>query len=393
MANLPASVRPGDIISADLFNRLLASLAELDGRVAKLEAGTSTQGVQIYSVNGTGVIRVGSRVTAIGEGFSRPASANMITIDGERVVSVADGLSDDQHLVFDIPDPGLGGLARDVVLWVTNADGRSGSFSFRLEPVPNEPFGTLTLNYDVAPVGSGTTSGNLDPGPYEFGFTLTAAVDKDVNVRLTANLGGVSGWSASLLQADGTPITGPIPVPKTPGTLAFKVRVTVPSSGAGTAILQVRAEETTAGTHVTPGAAPSLSLTRGAAIPQPETRVAVRLENTDSVTVSGGSVNFTRGVRGRLDFGFAFNLGTGFTGTTRFTWTASLDPATSANWTVLAPSSTATDVVGATGVGALMQRLTPETGAGPTTLRVRIQGQPSGQPPVDITYTMPLTVA
>jgi len=392
MATLPTNVRPGDIISSDLFNRLLAALADLDSRVSDLETATRPPTLRIFSLSGPDPIRVGSRVTAIGEGFSRPAGANTIMVDGTRVTSIAEGSSDDEHLVFDIRDPGLGGTAQNVVLWVTNAEGQSGSFSFRLEPAATEPFGTLTLVYDEAPVGSGT-SPNLNAGPYEFGFTLTAAVDRDVTVRLRADLGTVAGWSADLLENDGTPITGPIPVSRTPGTRRFKVRVSVPGTGASTAILQVDAVETTAGTHVTPSTAPTLSFTRGSAIPQPETRVAVRLESTDSVTVNGGQVTFTRGVRGRLDFGFNFNLGTGFAGTTRFTWTATLEEATRANWTVLAPSSTATDVIGATGAGLLQQRLTAETGAGPTRLLLHIQAEPNGQDPVDITYMVPLRIA
>jgi len=393
MATLPTQVRPGDVISSDLFNRLLAEVIDLGSRVSDLEVAPPPSALRIFNVTGPTPIRVNSRVTANGEGFSRPAGANTLTVDGARVLSIAEGVSDEQHLVFDIPDPGLGGTGRNVVLGVTNANGQSGSLSFHLEPAATEPFGTLTLGYDNAPVGSGTTSGNLDPGPYEFGFTLVASVDRDVTIRLTASLGGVSGWTSQLLMVDGTAITGPIAVARASPPLAFKVRVSVPSAGPGNAILQVRAEETTSGSHVTPSSAPSLALTRGAAIPQPETRVAVRLENTDSVTVSGGNVTFTRDVRGRLDFGFTFNLGTGFTGTTRFTWTAALDASTSANWTVLAPSSTATDVIGATGAGQLMQRLTPGAGAGSTLLLLNIRAEPSGQDPVDVTYTMPLSIA
>jgi hypothetical protein len=392
MATLPTQVRPGDIISSDLFNRLLAELAALDVRISTLETAANTPTlVRIFSLSGPTPIRVGSRVTANGEGFSRPGGANTIMVDGERVLSIAEGSSDAEHLVFDIVDPGLGGIARNVVLWVTNAEGHSGSFSFPLEPASTAPSGTTTLVYDEAPVGSGT-SPNLNPGPYEFGFTLSAQVDGDVTIRLNASLGGVTGWTTELLRDDGTAIAGPVPVTRTLGTLRFKVRVNVPDTGAGAAILQVSAEETTPGTHVTPSSAPTLSLTRGSAIPQPETRVAVRLESTDSVAVSGGQVTFTRAVRGRLDFRFNFNLGSGFTGTTRFTWTATLDPATSANWTVLAPSSTAADVVNATGAGELMQRLTPGTGAGATRLLLNIQAEPSGQDPVDITYMVPLRV-
>jgi hypothetical protein len=393
MATLPTQVRPGDVISSDLFNRLLAELADLDRRISDLEAAANAPAlVRIFSLTGPTPIRVGSRVTANGENFSRPAGANTILVDGTRVTSIAEGTSDGSHLSFDIPDPGLGGTGRDAVLWVTNAVGRSGSFSFRLEPADTAPFGTITPTYDQPPVGSGTGP-NLVPGPYEFGFLLTAAVDQAISVQLQASLGGVSGWTAELLKEDGTPITGAIPVAAMPGTLRFKVRVAVPSTGASTAILQVSAQEMTAGTHVPPSSAPTLSLTRGSAIPQPETRVAARLENSSGVSTSGGQVTFTSGTRGRLDFGFAFNLGTGVTGSTTISWAFSLETATSTGWNIESPSTSGTTLIGATGTGASSIGLTPGTTAGATRLALRITATPAGQHPVDITYLVPLRIS
>jgi hypothetical protein len=391
MATLPANVRPGDIISSDLFNRLLTALADLDSRVSDLEAAGTAQALRIFTLTGPAPIRVHSRVTAIGEGFSSPGSANTIMVDGTGVTSIADGASDATHLSFDVPDPGLGGTGRDAILRVTNADGQSDSFSFRLEPVSAGPTGALTIRYSEPPVGGGTGT-ILNPGPYEFGFTLNASVSRDVSIRLRAELGGVAGWSAQLLAEDGTGIVGSIPVARTPGTLRFRVRVTVPSTGASAAVLQVTGEDTTTGTAVPLASAPALSLTRGSVVPQPETRVVARLENSVGVSVSGGQVTFTSGTRGRLDFGISFNLGTGFTGPTVFSWTLGIDTATNTGWATEPASTTGTTLPGATGTVVSSIAMTPGAGAGATRLSLRITGTPAAQDPIDITYTVPLRV-
>jgi hypothetical protein len=392
MATLPTQVQPGDIISSDLFNRVLAELADLDSRVTNLEsAGSPPATVRIFSLSGPSPIRVGSRVTALGENFSRPGGANTILVDSARVTSIAEGASDDTHLVFDVPDPSLGGSGRDVVLWVTNAQGQTGNFSFHLEPPSAVPTGALALKYTDPPIGSGTST-NLVAGPYEFGFTLDATVSQNITVQLRADLGGVAGWSADLLADDGTAITGPVPVARTPGTLKFKVRVTVPGTGASTAALQVTAQEMTAGTQVPLGSAPTLSLTRGSAIPQPESRVIARLENSVSVTVSGGQVSFTRGTRGRLDFGIGINLGAGFTGTTAFAWSLGLETATNTGWTTEPPTTSGTNLNGATGNVTSSIAMTPGTTAGATRLLLRITASPAAQGPIDVTYSMPLRV-
>lgn len=389
MATLPSQVRPGDVISSDLFNRLLAEVIDLGSRVSDLEGAPSPSALRIFNVTGPTPIRVNNRATAIGEGFSRPAGLNTITVDGRPVTSISEGASDDTHLSFDVPDPGLGSTGRDVVLLVRNAALQSGTFSFRLEPAIAVPFGTITLLYDRPPVASGL---NLVAGTYEFGYSLSVDVDKNVTIRLRADLGSVAGWQATLLADDGSLITAPIPVARTPGTLRFKVRVTVPSTGAGTANLQVGAEETTSGTRVSPSSAPVLALTRDAAIPVPETRVAARLQGFTDVVVSGGQVTYTRGLRGELNFGFTFSLGTGFTGSTSISWAFSLDPTTGAGWNIESPQTSGVTLNGASGTGATRIGLTPSSTAGATRLALRVTASPVGLSPIDITYVLPLLV-
>ena len=68
------SVRPGDPITSDLMNFVLAKLQEFDTRISKLEAGTSVSQVQI-----TGFGNFEARKRAARQGRN-PKTGEMISI-------------------------------------------------------------------------------------------------------------------------------------------------------------------------------------------------------------------------------------------------------------------------------------------------------------------------
>lgn len=388
-------VAPGDLITAELINQILGDIGDLNIRVAKLEGGgggSTVAKLRIVRVEGPTPLRIGSRVTVVGENFSVPATRNGVALESVEVTSLDTGVSTATQLVFDLPDPGLAGTGRTVTLRITNADDRSDSISFRLEPRSVVPSGTLSVRYVNPPAG-----GTLQPGTYDFGFTLAADVDQSSKVQLSAKLAGAAGWATSLHARDGRAITAPIDLRHESGAhfdVPFTVRVTVPAGGSASANIDVGAVEISPGTRVTPAPDLRLPLARMQSIPVPEDRVAADLLATSSnVVIDGGAAVFGSGARGRLDFSFAFrNLAVGAAATTRFDYSFSLAAGSGVAWTPGMPSTVSDTIAGDQGTGESSIRITPPSSAASTQLLVRVTAQPAGRPAVDVTYVVSLRV-
>lgn len=80
-------VKPGDVISSDLFRGLLLKLEELDSRVSSLESGDSNTSGAVRLLGFIPVVqqRVGQLLEIEGVNFVTPLSANNLTIDGQPV--------------------------------------------------------------------------------------------------------------------------------------------------------------------------------------------------------------------------------------------------------------------------------------------------------------------
>jgi|SRR5580693_372979 hypothetical protein len=122
MANPTTTVQPGDLIRADLFNQLFSQLAALDHRVTALEiaGGPGGGSVLIISVIPSGPIRVGEEMRLVGQSFGYAIGATRVFVDGIRVLIFKSG-SNDQNLVFDVPDiPNVPASGKPVTLSVSN---------------------------------------------------------------------------------------------------------------------------------------------------------------------------------------------------------------------------------------------------------------------------------
>lgn len=242
-------VQPGDLITTDLVNQILAYIGDIQVRVEKLEnSSTIPSTFRIIRIDGPTPIRVGSRVTAVGENFSVPGARNSVSVNTAPATPINNACTATQ-LVFDMPDPGIGQTGRKVTLSVINADGQTASLQFQLEPMLIIPTGTLIVRYITPPAGSG----NLAPGLYDFGFRLIADVDQDAYIQLNASSSAAT-WAGVLVDPLGaTDYTKPVLLARASGThfeRDFIVRVTAPSTG--TAVISVGATEMTAGTQVNP---------------------------------------------------------------------------------------------------------------------------------------------
>lgn len=128
----PAGVAPGDLITADLFNRMLSDIEDLMTRVAALEeAGDDTVKAPRIIRFEPSIVRTGSQFAVIGEGLN-PAHIQQILIENSFVPtgSIKAG-STATRLLLDAPAilslPSAGG---PVILSMTNAAGTAeGSYT------------------------------------------------------------------------------------------------------------------------------------------------------------------------------------------------------------------------------------------------------------------------
>ena len=104
----PPEVRPGDLITSDFMNRLLAELAALEGRVATLESQTTPTGnIVITSITPPGTqaspMRELSEVRIAGSNFRLSVGATRVFFNAAPVEAYKPG-SNDSLLIFNVPN-------------------------------------------------------------------------------------------------------------------------------------------------------------------------------------------------------------------------------------------------------------------------------------------------
>lgn len=124
MAQPFQNVQPGDLITSDQMNRILAALNDLDGRVTALQGSAVVGDAVVITdmIPPSGIIKVGDELTLIGRNFGFSTGAQRVYIDDTRVDAYQPGSSDSQ-LVFDIPltITNVPQAGRSAVLTVSNA--------------------------------------------------------------------------------------------------------------------------------------------------------------------------------------------------------------------------------------------------------------------------------
>lgn len=194
VARKKTEVRPGDLITADLFNQILADLADLNLRVAQLEAGAggaSPGQVVVFEPAAGANLRVGELIQIVGLNFGFSAAQQRVTFDELPVSGFAAGSGDNllRVMVPALPNIGQG---RAAVLSVGNG---SSTVTRAVTVLP--PDQPLTGTVDVQ-------AGISDPSPIvanqnaDFPFTLNPrGLNRTAEFQLTATLAGQS-WSDRL---------------------------------------------------------------------------------------------------------------------------------------------------------------------------------------------------
>lgn len=229
MPELPEPVRPGDLVTAQMFNQLRLLLQGLDARVAGLEAAQGEEDeLVILRILPTGTVETGDEMTLIGRNFG-VSDENTVHIAGVRVRDFKTG-SDDTVLIFDVPP--IAGLAPEgdlVQLTLSNPRGFVSEDVFVVPGAVDVLAATLTVTYQGQ-----AEVGELTPGEdHVLLFDVHAVTTRDATYGLTATVD--QGWPAVVVD-DGEEVISPptVDIPHSPQQqggidLSFGVRVSIPS--------------------------------------------------------------------------------------------------------------------------------------------------------------------
>jgi hypothetical protein len=236
LANRRQRVAPGDLITADLMNQMLADLDDLQTRVAILEG--SSGGVVILGRDPAGDVTVLGKLTLLGSGFDADPAKNTVLLGSIPVTSFFPE-SNATRLAFQVPDS-FTGLPKLVTAVVKTADGRtSNAESVRLLPKAEQPQGGNVVIFPTTPALGQIVVGNT--------YTLTWLVDGQTALPATYRLQllftDVTGASAAAWAGASTlvPSTDQQIVRGNP--LTVTATVTVPA-GATSAQLALQVQST-----------------------------------------------------------------------------------------------------------------------------------------------------
>jgi len=194
-------VRPGDLITADLMNQMLADIADLQTRVLNLEAntGTSTRQVVISSPLPGEQFKVGQDMTVLGQNFGFSTGAAVVHLDDVLVTSFKAG-SSDQQLLFTVPElspPVLPG-GRSVLLSVSNGE----SAAQRLVKL----LSARDLEGSIDVVFQGVDPATVPVGSTPlFKFNLHSRANYDASFTIQPSISGVTDpttWNGALSVLD-----------------------------------------------------------------------------------------------------------------------------------------------------------------------------------------------
>lgn len=134
MANGLVQARPGDLITSQGFNDLLAKIDSLEQRILTLEAGSLGSGIIITSFDPVNQQSVGQELRLFGSGFLFPPQLNIVRVDGVVVPEFRAGSTSSQLRFLVPPLTGtIPALGRVIVIRVENANGFT-QRSYRILP-------------------------------------------------------------------------------------------------------------------------------------------------------------------------------------------------------------------------------------------------------------------
>lgn len=230
-------VQAGEIITAELMNQILADIANMQTRVAVLEAGIpSTSAPEIILVQPSGGVRINEELQVFGYNLS-PDQLTSVTM-GNRTVSVFSSASHSKLLVFNVPPIlGIPEDGADVNLKVVNQYG-SDSIEVLVKPSVSTQLDTTFFITSTSVPSTELVAETT----YEYGFSITAYTSLDASYTLVPEIESAdAGWSVQVKDGN-TALDIPKSQP-TPSTYDVVLEVTTGSTGTASLTLTIEADD------------------------------------------------------------------------------------------------------------------------------------------------------
>jgi hypothetical protein len=256
LAGRRSQVRPGELITAELINQILAELESLESRVTKLEAGGggSVGTLAITDIRPAGPYKVDQQIQVMGRNFG--LSTGMMRASVDKVPAIVDATnSSDQLLILRIPAiPDLPLAGRQMELMVESGSLRD-SRQIQVQPFTTTQRGGLNVEFkavDPATITPGTAA--------IFRYTLKSLALFPASFLITATVSEIansSDWQNNLkiLNSDQVEISDRQIRLVGEESTTFFVRVNpVPPNPAGATNVTFRLKVDVTAENVTPNA-------------------------------------------------------------------------------------------------------------------------------------------
>lgn len=237
-------VAPGDLITADLFNRMRSDINDLALRVATLEASSAVNIArpEIFSIT-PNPARVGEDIEILGANLN-PDLLNAISIDESRVPLSRIRQGSPSRLVLAVPS--ISGLQAGPLLTTVTVNNPAGSAQAPLvvRPAENDVFevGVSIVSLTIDPVGEIEPNATYELAA-EIRFTSSVAQQYRITPILTV-ADEEGNWSLTPEEID-------IAVPLSndqPFTATLNMELTTGTAGAGSIAIEVEGREFAAAT-------------------------------------------------------------------------------------------------------------------------------------------------
>ncbi len=334
-------VKPGDLISSEVFNNFIDTINNLQERVKALE--DSLPGRKIVAITDIfppGPYQIGQSIQVRGHSFAVPANLNTVSMDGILIERFDQG-SDDTRLVFNIPTT-IQGLPREVTLSIRNQYGAD-STTLTVLPMQQIPQGHLVVTDE---------SGNL--GTIQVGntYTLKYKLDSQTTIPETYQLSAVFAnpvggatldtWNANtvLVDSGGNPLLSPFVRIAPSSPIHIGLKVTVPANATSVDIaLNVRSLNNDIGLTTRSTA---VHFAVGSAPPINDSRVSFTMKGFGGASkgkvINESTIEIPYNGSAFLTVQAQYTNANSVPGT--YVYTAVVDPSAPNVWTLSAPSPT-----------------------------------------------------
>jgi len=219
-------VQPGDLVTSDMVNQMLADITDLQVRVLSIENSdiSSSQQVIITSPLPGEQFQVGQVINIVGKNFDFSIGAQQVFFDTTPPVGGFKLGSNDNLLIVEVPMiSGVTQTGKQVTLNVSNHLNIpvSRQLTVKLPDVPvSGPVDVVIGGVNPDPIVAGQTA--------EFACSLTSRATMPANFLITATLSGKS-WTTQLLASNKTALAQPLNlVPRVP--VDILISLTVPGN-------------------------------------------------------------------------------------------------------------------------------------------------------------------